>query len=101
MNNTDEADRAIAGLIGADFEGRALNVNEARPKGLRKETTMETFNKRKKEMQRQERQRDKAAKRKEIKARKAAGITSESDRDSEAPENAAASDSAADLSTLD
>src|SRR5689334_16398018 len=33
MGNTDEAERAIAGLNGADFEGRALNVNEARPKG--------------------------------------------------------------------
>ena len=33
MGNTDEADRAIAGLNGAEFEGRALNVNEARPKG--------------------------------------------------------------------
>jgi cold-inducible RNA-binding protein len=33
MSNTDEADRAIAGLNGANFEGRALNVNEARPKG--------------------------------------------------------------------
>lgn len=32
MSNTDEADRAIAGLNGTDFEGRALNVNEARPK---------------------------------------------------------------------
>jgi len=32
MSNTEEADRAIAGLNGADFEGRALNVNEARPK---------------------------------------------------------------------
>src|SRR5215813_1811820 len=32
MANADEADRAIAGLNGADFEGRALNVNEARPK---------------------------------------------------------------------
>jgi hypothetical protein len=62
----------------------------------KEETTMETFNKRQKEMRRLERQRDKAAKRKEIKARKAAGITSESDRDSEAPENAAASDPAAD-----
>ena len=35
MSNTDEADRAIAGLNGADFEGRALNVNEARPKEAR------------------------------------------------------------------
>ena len=35
---------------------------------------METFKKRQKEMQRLEKQRDKAAKRKEIKARKAAGI---------------------------
>ena len=33
MGNTEEADRAIAGLNGAVFEGRALNVNEARPKG--------------------------------------------------------------------
>ena len=33
MSKTEEADRAIAGLNGADFEGRALNVNEARPKG--------------------------------------------------------------------
>ncbi|PWU11716.1 MAG: RNA-binding protein [Terriglobia bacterium] len=32
MSNTEEGDRAIAGLNGADFEGRALNVNEARPK---------------------------------------------------------------------
>ncbi len=33
MSNTEEADRAIAGLNGAEFGGRALNVNEARPKG--------------------------------------------------------------------
>ena len=33
MSNTEEADKAIAGLNGADLEGRALNVNEARPKG--------------------------------------------------------------------
>ena len=33
MSNTEEADRAIAGLNGTDFEGRTLNVNEARPKG--------------------------------------------------------------------
>ena len=33
MGNTQEADKAIAGLNGADFQGRALNVNEARPKG--------------------------------------------------------------------
>ena len=32
MSNTQEADRAIAGLNGTDFGGRALNVNEARPK---------------------------------------------------------------------
>jgi hypothetical protein len=65
------------------------------------ENIMETFNKRQKEMRRLERQRDKAAKRKEIKARKAAGITNVSDRDTEAPENAAASDPAADPSTMD
>ena len=33
MSNTEEADRAIASLNGADFGGRALSVNEARPKG--------------------------------------------------------------------
>lgn len=33
MSNTEEADQAIASLNGASFEGRALNVNEARPKG--------------------------------------------------------------------
>jgi hypothetical protein len=65
------------------------------------EITMETFKKRQKEMRRLERQRDKAAKRKEIKERKAAGITSESDSDTEAPENAAASDPEADRSTID
>jgi hypothetical protein len=62
---------------------------------------METFNKRQKEMRRLERQRDKAAKRKEIKARKAAGIPSEPDRDTEAAENPAASDATSDLSTTD
>ena len=62
---------------------------------------METFRKRQKEMRRLERQRDKAAKHKEIKARKAAGITSEPDRDTETTENAAASDPAAALSTID
>lgn len=32
MANADEADRAIAALNGANLGGRALNVNEARPK---------------------------------------------------------------------
>jgi len=32
MSSTEEADRAIAALNGADFGGRSLNVNEARPK---------------------------------------------------------------------
>jgi hypothetical protein len=45
---------------------------------------METFKKRQKEMQRLERQRDKAAKRKEIKARKAAGIPEPQDENEEA-----------------
>jgi hypothetical protein len=62
---------------------------------------METFQKRQKEMRRLERQRDKAAKRKEIKARKAAGITSDPDADTEATENAEASEPAADPSTTD
>ena len=32
MTNNAEADRAIAELNGRELEGRALNVNEARPK---------------------------------------------------------------------
>ena len=32
MSNSDEADRAIAGLNGQDLDGRTLNINEARPK---------------------------------------------------------------------
>jgi len=32
MTDPAEADRAIAALNGANLEGRALNVNEARPK---------------------------------------------------------------------
>lgn len=62
---------------------------------------MESFKKRQKEMRRLERQRDKAARRKEIKARKAAGITSDSDRDAEPTENAPASDPPVDLSITD
>lgn len=33
MTNAEEGDKAIAGLNGTQLEGRALNVNEARPKG--------------------------------------------------------------------
>ena len=32
MSDSAQADQAIAGLNGMDFEGRTLNVNEARPK---------------------------------------------------------------------
>jgi cold-inducible RNA-binding protein len=32
MDNNSEGDRAIAALNGTDFDGRTLNVNEARPK---------------------------------------------------------------------
>jgi cold-inducible RNA-binding protein len=32
MNSNAEADKAIAALNGHDLDGRALNVNEARPK---------------------------------------------------------------------
>ena len=32
MSVSEEADRAIAGLNGSELDGRALNVNEARPK---------------------------------------------------------------------
>jgi hypothetical protein len=48
-----------------------------------------------------ERQRDKAAKREDIKARKAAGITSESDAETLTTERAAASDPAPAQSTMD
>jgi hypothetical protein len=66
---------------------------------------VETFKKRQKEMRRLERQRDKAAKRKEIKARKAAGIPSESDADTLTTEitteTTVASDPASAPSTMD
>jgi RNA recognition motif-containing protein len=32
MSDSNQADQAIAGLNGFSFEGRTLNVNEARPK---------------------------------------------------------------------
>jgi cold-inducible RNA-binding protein len=32
MNNDGEGEKAIAALNGTDFDGRTLNVNEARPK---------------------------------------------------------------------
>jgi len=64
-------------------------------------TPIGTFEQRQKEMRPWERQRDKAAKRKEIKARKAAGITIESDRDAAAPENVAPSGPTPDPSTID
>jgi len=32
MSANDEADKAIAGLNGRELDGRALNINEARPK---------------------------------------------------------------------
>jgi len=35
MTNADEADRAINSLNGASVNGRALNVNEARPREAR------------------------------------------------------------------
>ena len=35
MPNAAEADRAIAELNGKQYDGRALNVNEARPKAER------------------------------------------------------------------
>lgn len=69
---------------------------------------METFKKRQKEMRRLERQRDKAAKRKEIKARKAAGLPTEPESESDidtlatdAAENPVASDPTTAVSTMD
>ena len=35
MSDADEAGKAIAGLNGKEWEGRALTVNEARPQGAR------------------------------------------------------------------
>jgi RNA recognition motif-containing protein len=35
MTNTEEGDKAIAGLNGSQLGGRTINVNEARPKGER------------------------------------------------------------------
>lgn len=35
MTNADEAERAIAGMNGRDLGGRALQVNEARPRDAR------------------------------------------------------------------
>jgi cold-inducible RNA-binding protein len=35
MSSNAEADRAIAGLNGKELDGRALNINEARPKNER------------------------------------------------------------------
>jgi hypothetical protein len=61
---------------------------------------METFKKRQKEMRRLEKQRDKAAKRKEIKARKAAGLPTEPDSDTETADDNAGPDPAT-LSTMD
>jgi RNA recognition motif-containing protein len=38
MNDDGEGDKAIAALNGTDLDGRALNVNEARPKTERSST---------------------------------------------------------------
>jgi hypothetical protein len=62
---------------------------------------METFKKRQKEMKRLERQRDKAAKRLEIKARKASGIISSPDAEISTADNPPASDPSAGPSTVD
>ena len=35
MTNSEEGDKAIAGLNGSQLGGRTINVNEARPKGER------------------------------------------------------------------
>src|SRR5215831_5838032 len=41
MSDSHQADQAIAGLNGANFEGRALNVNEARPKPVDPDAPLE------------------------------------------------------------
>jgi len=100
---------AVSVVNGASRAGKqpfkAAAVHSRRPRrsesGLRRGNHHGDLQEAQKEMRRLERQRDKAAKRKEIKARKAAGLTSESDRDAETAENAAASEPAAALSTID
>jgi hypothetical protein len=62
---------------------------------------METFKKPQKEMRRLDRQRDKAAKRMEIKARMAAGLTSESHGDTLTTESSAAPEPTLAQSTMD
>ena len=62
---------------------------------------MESFKKRQKEMRRLERQQDKAAKRMETKARKAAGITSDSDGDIATTDKTATPDPAPAPSNMD
>jgi hypothetical protein len=62
---------------------------------------METFQKRQKENAAVGTSTGQGRQRQEIKARKAAGITSESDRDTEATENAAAPGPAVDPSTIE
>jgi len=96
VNGANRAGKNPSGQRPSIHDGRAIQSP-----ACQEETTMETFKKRQKEMRRLERQRDKAAKRKEIKERKALGITSEPDRGTDATENAAASDPAADVATTD
>ena len=67
---------------------------------LQEATTIETYKKRQQEIRRLESQKDKAAKRQEIKARKA-GIKSDSDAYIETTENASATDLIADPSSID
>ncbi len=61
---------------------------------------METFKKRQKELKRLERQQEKAAKRKEMKARAALGLSNESNGDTEAGQEATESEPVT-LSTID
>ena len=96
VNGASRAGKQPLKAAAVQHNGRAIQSP-----ACEEETIMETFKKRQKEIRRLERQRDKAAKRKEIKARNAAGLTSESDRVTETTENAAASDPEADLSTVD
>ncbi len=61
---------------------------------------METFKKRQKELKRLERQQEKAAKRKEMKARAALGLSNESNGETEAGQEATESEPVT-LSTID
>ncbi|MGE3609538.1 MAG: RNA recognition motif domain-containing protein [Bacteriovoracaceae bacterium] len=43
MSNSQEANQAIEALNGSDFQGRAMNVNEAKPQAPRERSSFSKF----------------------------------------------------------